>query len=805
MLADRPRWIAYAFAAGLIVLTTGVKSVVEALLGVHTHFAFFMFALAVVAWAFGRGPGWMSVLLAGGVYHYFFHEPRTGFSYDPTHLKQLAVFILLGGGITEVLRFAVSTRHKAREFSRQAAQLSKIASDLQSRMQLALGSLTEPFAILTAVRDASGKISDFRVEYMNESGGRDNKVVDPAIKDFTGKLLSEIAPLSRQLGVVDAYARTIETGESYHDELEYTLGANDRRWTELHASKLDDGIVVQWRDTTARHLAEEARRQSEARFRRLYESNQIGVMFYSADGRITDPNDALLGMLKMSREEFNRDGLDWRKMTPPGWEEADRLSWDQLRMHGRCGPLEKEYFRRDGTRIPVLISGANLHVNDHRHGVACVVDLTRSKLVEEQLRQSQTSLLALTDTLERRVAERTAEAEMRSQQLRALALDLAETESRERNRLAKLLHDHFQQLISAAKLKAGLLRRGLKEEKQIESVQQVESLLGEAIAASRSLATELSPPVLSDGGLVSALEWLARKMEKDYELRISLETDPAAEPESEQVRTIVFECVRELLFNIVKHANTHEARLTASQKPDGILSIVIQDRGKGFDLGSAMQRSIIAGQEGSFGLFSIRERLSLLGGLLTIRSEPGVGTTVELTVPVGIRKVTPPAVEAKPLVSRPQSDTSETPTTGGGNGHRHSRLDPAQPVRVLVADDHRLFREGLINLLALEPALTVIGEAADGHEAIELCRKLKPDVLICDVTMPRLNGVQVTRQVTAEFPEVRVIGLSMHEREDMAHAMRNAGAVAYVTKSGPSDQLLSVIRSVTTNQPLESI
>jgi len=771
-----------------------------------------------------------------------------------------------------------------------------------------------------------GAITDFRIDYINEAGTRADRASHPTSEQVSGRLLSEVAPAYRENGVLDSYIRLVGAGGTYHDAIHYRHpDTGDESWTEINASKLEDGIVVQWRDTTARHVAEEltrrnenryrslvqatsaivwradpkggfvdeqpqwaaftgqtaaqyhhagwwdavhpedrpafenlakdalrrkslfehtvrvrrfdgesrhmqfravpmlddageitewigtynditerveaeeALRHSETRFRRLYASNQLGVMFYNRNGRVSDPNDAFLHMIGWTRSQFDREGLNWRAITPPEWEKIDRDCWDRLEREGQCGPFEKEYIRRDGTRVPVLISGANLNTDDYEHGVACVVDLSRSKQVEEQLRQSQASLIALTESLELRVKERTAEAELRSQQLRALALDLAETESRERKRLANLLHDHFQQLISAAKLKAGLLRRSATDAKQIDSLRQMESLLEEAINASRSLATELSPPVLSDGGLLAAFDWVARKMEKDYGLRVQVKSDPSAEPDSDQVRRLVFECVRELLFNIVKHADTHEAELEARMSPEGLLVITIDDRGKGFDLANAMRRSTMAGQDGSFGLFSIRERLSLIGGLLNIKSRPGEGTHVEMSVPVGVKKPLLP-VDSNAIVA----GTEATSPPPGNQANEKRRHDASRPARILVADDHRLFREGLINLLMQESDITVVGDASDGQEAVELCRKLKPDILICDVTMPRLNGVQVAKLLRTEFPEIRVIGLSMHEREDMAHAMRAAGAVAYVTKSGASDQLLAVLRSVTSNQPLES-
>src|SRR6202012_4221411 len=91
--------------------------------------------------------------------------------------------------------------------------------------------------------------------------------------------------------------------------------------------------------------------------------------------------------------------------------------------------------------------------------------------------------------------------------------------------------------------------------------------------------------------------------------------------------------------------------------------------------------------------------------------------------------------------------------------------------------------------------LEVVGQAADGEEAVRLARELRPQIMIVDVSMPKYNGIQVTTLITKELPETRVIGLSMHERDDMALAMRNAGAVAYCAKSWPSEQLLTELRS----------
>ena len=111
--------------------------------------------------------------------------------------------------------------------------------------------------------------------------------------------------------------------------------------------------------------------------------------------------------------------------------------------------------------------------------------------------------------------------------------------------------------------------------------------------------------------------------------------------------------------------------------------------------------------------------------------------------------------------------------------------DPERKIRVMLVDDHAVVRQGIANLLGDQPDIEVVGEAADGQEAVELAARLLPDVILMDMSMPKLNGVEATRIIRNDWPEIRIIGLSMFEEADRAQAMRDAGAVDYITKSGP--------------------
>ncbi len=116
-------------------------------------------------------------------------------------------------------------------------------------------------------------------------------------------------------------------------------------------------------------------------------------------------------------------------------------------------------------------------------------------------------------------------------------------------------------------------------------------------------------------------------------------------------------------------------------------------------------------------------------------------------------------------------------------------------IRVLLVDDHQALREGLKSLFEDEADIEVVGEASDGEAAVVMTKRVRPDLVVMDVTMPKMNGIEATRVLTREFPRVRVIGLSMHEKQDVAKSMLEAGASAYLPKDVPSRMLLAAIRN----------
>jgi len=362
--------------------------------------------------------------------------------------------------------------------------------------------------------------------------------------------------------------------------------------------------------------------------------------------------------------------------------------------------------------------------------------------------------------------QRTAQLEQQARQLRRLASELTLAEHKTRELLSKTLHDHLQQLLFSTGLKLNEAMVRFRDDDLLLGVQQG---LKESIEATRSLSVDLFPPVLRNERLPDALEWIADWARRKFGVTVMIDADPTADPESLDTRILLFESVRELVFNAVKHSGVKRVQVDLSLEPGDRVQLIVSDEGAGFAMHEA------AGSHGEhhvgLGLFGIRQRVALMGGEMTVDSAPGAGTCFRLTVP---RR------SANPVVAQVDTQAAQAPLPAEGVEETAPPL-PGSRLRVLLVDDHALVREGLRRVLATHPELECVGEAADGLEAIEQARTLRPDVVVMDVSMPVLDGVAATRRLQAEFPGLEVVGLSTHE-SDRSQAIEKAGAVAYFNK-----------------------
>jgi CheY-like chemotaxis protein len=216
---------------------------------------------------------------------------------------------------------------------------------------------------------------------------------------------------------------------------------------------------------------------------------------------------------------------------------------------------------------------------------------------------------------------------------------------------------------------------------------------------------------------------------------------------------------------------------------DGRIEAVVADDGRGFEPRELLLDVDTAG----FGLFRLRQRLEVFGGTLELDSAPGQGARIGVSVPRSCEEGT--------LGGESTSNASAAIASNAARPEGCTALmDHLRKIRVLLVDDHEIVREGLASLLLAEPDMEVVAEASDGLEALDLAQSIHPDIVLMDVTMPRLDGIEATRRLKARMPDMPIIGLSMHEKDDMGQAMREAGAVAYLSKNGCADALIGLIR-----------
>jgi signal transduction histidine kinase len=256
----------------------------------------------------------------------------------------------------------------------------------------------------------------------------------------------------------------------------------------------------------------------------------------------------------------------------------------------------------------------------------------RSRRRQYQVRDLVFQLANLNETLERRVAKRTAEAVEQAQRLRLLSAELSLAEEAERRRVAEMLHEDLQQLLVAARMQlAALCRTG--DTAQREAIaREIADVLDRSFKLTRSLSVELAPPVLYEHGLAAAFEWLAAETRKNYNVEVIVEADSLANPKAADVRIFLFRAVRELLLNSVKHAGGSAVHITMQHRRPDKVRIIVADDGPGFNPNSLDNKRT---DSQTVGLVNIRERVSSFGGEFHINSGPKRGTRITLLLPCG--------------------------------------------------------------------------------------------------------------------------------------------------------------------------
>ena len=552
------------------------------------------------------------------------------------------------------------------------------------------------------------------------------------------------------------------------------------------------------RDVTDYRQAEQALRYQSQQFETLLNQSPLGVYLIDAQFRMAQVNPLALPVFG---DIPNLIGRDFDEVAHILWETpyADELVMifrhtletgesyiapERIERRRDRGVIESYEWRVDRIVLP-----------DGRFGVVCYFrDVSVQVLAREALRRSEDRLREFAAQLEHLVAERTQELVQSQGRLRALATELNLAEQRERKRLASELHDHLQQMLVLGKLKLGQgMRLAQTEPRALDIMKQTDEVLGEALQYTRTLVAELSPPVLHEHGLAAGLVWLGHQMRR-HDVTVTVRVPEIDIPLPEDQSVLLFQSVRELLINASKHAQSQEAAIVL-ERAGGSLRIEVSDRGVGFDVG-ALAASQPNAQGSKFGLFSIRERMQALGGTFDIRSLPGQGTTAMLVLPIGAEHV--PELITNPDVRFVQADAAADVLAAD---HERDIGRPAVQqkqarVRLLLVDDHAMVREGLRSVLESYDDVEIIGEASNGEDAIALVERLRPTLVVMDINMPGMNGIEATSHITRTYPEIPVIGLSVNATGNNVQAMLKAGAVLLLTKEAAVNELYRRMREV---------
>jgi PAS domain S-box-containing protein len=331
--------------------------------------------------------------------------------------------------------------------------------------------------------------------------------------------------------------------------------------------------------------------ESEIPYRMMVESMNEGAVTLIPDGTIFYCNGRFGEMIQADCE--NLIGTSFHKLIVTEEQEAFKARFERT----SAGGVREEFTLQTaaGTRLPVQLS---------------VYPLGTEKM-------SGFAVLA-TNISERVQAE---------EKIRSLAAELTRAEQEERHRISQVLHDDLQQRLFAVKAQLSFLKDINLSADTYRELDQIQASLSESIAITRNLSIDLSPIVLHGEGLVEAMTWLSFRMKEQHGLQVDLESKTESVQVDNHLRMLLFQSIRELLFNVVKHAGVLQAKITLEHQNERS-RITVSDDGKGFDT-----RAVLGNPQAAHGLLIIQNRLNLLGCHMELFSRPGEGTRITIELP----------------------------------------------------------------------------------------------------------------------------------------------------------------------------
>lgn len=585
------------------------------------------------------------------------------------------------------------------------------------------------------------------------------------------------------------FRQAMKTGRPRHFEARSRIRPGF--WAEMHLLPHETYLEVYFRDISARKKVEADLRHSELRFRKIFEHAAMGIAIMDWEGRFEQCNPAYCKMLGYRAAELHRLTCD--SLLHPD-DIADNLSQIRRLRSGEISSFKitNRYIHKEGRPVWVQkrVSSLPDRAGHPAYMMALVNDVTPQIEAKTQI-----------EGLSQRLVERTLLAEARTEEVQKLALAMSSAEARERHRLATVLHDTLQQMLVSLKLK---LNQQPQTGYDAHHLTIANNLLDTCIDNCRCLTMELRPPISRGKGIVATIQWLCRHMETLFDMEIDLIVEDDIAVQSPVLTEFLIRSLRELLFNVVKHSGEQSASVTLRSE-DGQIVIAVQDWGLGGDTQQIRAKRL---DGTAFGLFEIEDRLALLGGQLRLQAGPNQGFGVCLRVPMEVSAPTSEKAAAPSQESRRQEETvseAKPPSMPGNTGESDTTdqtvtEDTRRSYAIILADDHTMLRQGLRDIINAEAGLKVITEVDNGKALLRIMGKMEPDMVVLDVAMPEMSGLEAARQIKARYPNVRVLMMSMHNQEYYVADALAAGARGYLLKEDTSAELLNAIDAIRRGQ-----
>ena len=446
-------------------------------------------------------------------------------------------------------------------------------------------------------------------------------------------------------------------------------------------------------------------------------------------------------------------------------------------------PLNDFVFGEDRELLAVLIADANLNIvrgeirlDSHRQRPR-TIRLTLSPVREQGGHTICVVATELTELIETNEALRVSELSLRQLSARLLKL-----QDEERRRIARDLHDTTGQKIAVLSMSldrlAKLVDTGKVDVKDaLTESRDVVGKIGEEI---RTLSYLLHPPLLDECGLASAVLWYAEGFKKRSGIHLSVSIDEELVRLTTDAETALFRVLQESLTNVHRYSGSPSAEIRIFQSPSKV-HLEIVDHGKGVKGGT--ERSTFAGAPTlGVGIPGMRERIRQLGGQLEVEFS-NEGTRVYATLP-------------REASAEESAEQSSQLFRDKENFQANPRQRPDVRKRILIADDHEVMRRGVRGLVESQEEWSVCGEAIEGNEAISKTKELRPDLLILDVSMPGMSGIEAALHILKDEPNTKILFFTMHDSPQMMREISNVGAWGYVAKARAGNDLVNAVRII---------